>query len=67
MTGPSGAPSGRYHRHVLGLIMVVVLVVVWIRRRLMIRTERRSQAEQAANAEREREIIARMEEDFQRG
>jgi hypothetical protein len=52
---------------VLGLIMVVVLVVVWIRRRLTIRTERRSQADQAANAEREREIIARMEEDFQRG
>jgi hypothetical protein len=47
--------------------MVVVLVVVWIRRRLTLRSERRRQAEQEAYAEREREIIARMEEDFLRG
>ncbi len=51
--------------------MVVVLVVVWTRRRLINRSERRHQADQeaveAAEAERERQIIAQMEEDFLRG
>lgn len=55
----------------LGLVMVVVLVIVWTRRRLIVRSERRHQAEreanEAANEERERQIIAQMEEDFLRG
>jgi hypothetical protein len=56
---------------VLGLLMLVVVALVWLKRRLTLRRERLSAAEEAlAEAERlarEQAIIAEMEADFLRG
>jgi hypothetical protein len=56
---------------VLGLLMLVVVASVWLKRRLTLRRERLVAAEEArAEAERlarEQTIIAEMEADFLRG
>jgi hypothetical protein len=56
---------------VLGLLMLVVVALVWLKRRLTLRRERLSAAEEArAEAERmarEQAIIAEMEADILRG
>jgi hypothetical protein len=56
---------------VLGLLMLVVVASVWIKRRLTLRRARLAAAEEArAEAERlarEEAIIAHMEADFLRG
>jgi len=64
-------PVPGYHRHVLGLLMLLVVALVWFRRRLTLRRARISAAEEARlEAERrarEEAIIAEMEADFLRG
>ena len=63
--------SPGYHRDVLGLVMLVVVALVWFKRRLTLRRERMSAAEEARNESerlaRERAIIADMEADFLKG
>ncbi len=58
----------RYHRYVLGLLMMMVVGIVWVRRRWIVRRERVKQAEWArAEAEavlREQEIIEDLEARF---
>jgi hypothetical protein len=65
---PPHAPG--YHRDVLGLVMLVVVALVWLRRRLTRRRASLFAAEEArAEAERlarEQAIIAEMEADFLR-
>jgi hypothetical protein len=69
---PSAASRGcGYHRNVLGLLMLMVVALVWLKRRLTLRRERLSAAEEArAEVERlarEQAIIAEMEADFLKG
>lgn len=63
--------SPGYHRDVLGLVMLVVVALVWFKRRLTLRRERMSAAEEARTESerlaRERAIIADMEADFLKG
>jgi hypothetical protein len=65
----AGGPG--YHRDVLGLLMLVVVALVWLRRRLTLRRARLSAAEEARTETerlaREQAIIAEMEADFLRG
>lgn len=65
------AAGSRYHRKMLGLVMLVVVAVIWSRRRLMVRRARISALEEArVEAERlarEQAVIAEMEADFLRG
>jgi hypothetical protein len=69
---PGTSPHGPgYHRDVLGLLMLVVVALVWLRRRLTLRRARISAAEEARTETerlvREQAIIAEMEADFLRG